>query len=626
MRRDRSLGGNGGAADVDTVADHAAGVDLGTVAEGGGALAQNNRNRVTRGVQRKRCACDAVGHGVAVHRGGIQHIRQIAGWRVNHHRVAERQQTFVVDLHGVKNDVANAQAGRGCVRDDDCGFFDQRHRKRQHRRAGINVRIARLRRVRILAPRRRDQRAVHGEYPHARLILARIEYFLGLQRRHREIGVVILNNAAVRVGQRTGVVALIIDIKLCSGQRRDPDRTAVDRAIGAARPPADGRFRGQGTLRHQGEAPVVRGVRSVVRRHRAERVKILSARAHEARPGTNRHLKLINTVGPRHGKAARTHLRVVVDGDGADPGVVEINIGRLRTTRRRTHRGVIRTAPRRGRIQGEPVARIARTHMADEKVGLDGLRGRDAPALQDATVHQIRFALVQDDRGRAHAGAVRINRHRRVVLRRHDEHADVFEEVVCQVLADRADVIRPVINRGQHTDRPGEHRPRRNRPARPRNDQRLVRRHPVAGVPQNRGRIARQRHVVRQREHRAGRQSQRIVREPRRDAMRVVAVAPDLRRRLRRIAQVGFVAVFPLIVIDHRAAARYHDGKRRGDRRTRAADDGGIGLVNLLFRHRQIEFLHQIHRPRRRRQTEPRANQHQRRVKQRLKTTLHLHN
>ena len=168
------------------------------------------------------------------------------------------------------------------------------------------------------------------------------------------------------------------------------------------------------------------------------------------------------------------------------------------------------------------------------QIRLHRLGGRDAPAFLDAAVDQIGFALVQHDVRRADAVAVRINRHRRVVLRRHDEHADVFEQIVGQVLADRADVIRPVIHRGQHTDRAGEHRPGRNRPARAGNDQRLVRRDAVARVPQNLRRIARQRHVVRQRDDRAGRQAQRIVREPRRNAVRVVAVAPDLRRRLRR--------------------------------------------------------------------------------------------
>ena len=89
-------------------------------------------------------------------------------------------------------------------------------------------------------------------------------------------------------------------------------------------------------------------------------------------------------------------------------------------------------------------------------------------------------------------------------------------------------------------------------------------------IPQNRRRIARQRHVVCQRDDRAGRQAQRIMREPRRNAVRIVAVAPDLRRRLGRVADVGLVAVLPLVVINHRPVAGDDDGKGRGNRRAGA--------------------------------------------------------
>ena len=349
------------------------------------------------------------------------------------------------------------------------------------------------------------------------------------------------------------MVALVIHIERGVRQRRDPDRAAVHRAVRAARCPTHVRLRRQRPLRHQRETPVVSRVRRIVRSHRAEGVKILPARVRKTGSGANGHLKLINPVRARHGEAAGTGFGIVINRNGVGARIVKINVGRLRTAGRRGHWRVVGTAPCRHRIQREPVAGIARPHMANNNVGLNRLGRRDPATHHDATVDQIGFALVQDNVRRAHAGAERINRHRRVVLRRHNEQANVFEEIVRQVLADRADVIRPVVNGGQHTDRPGEHRPRRGRPAGTGNDQRLVRRDAVARVPQKLRGIARQRHHIGQRDDRAIGQPQRIVCKSRRNAMRVVAVTPDLRRGLRRIAQVSFVTVLPLVVINHRA-------------------------------------------------------------------------
>ena len=168
--------------------------------------------------------------------GGIGNISQIRGRGVKHQGITERQQTIIIYLNCVLNGVANAQAGGRHISNDDSGFFQHRHWKWQHGRASINIGIACLRRIGVLAPGRGDQRAVHGVNFHARLVFARIENLQGLQRGHGEIRVVFV---AVRVGQRAVCVAMVIYINRGVRQRRDPNRTAIHSAVRAARRPAN---------------------------------------------------------------------------------------------------------------------------------------------------------------------------------------------------------------------------------------------------------------------------------------------------------------------------------------------------------------------------------------------------
>ena len=122
--------------------------------------------------------------------------------------------------------------------------------------------------------------------------------------------------------------------------------------------------------------------------------------------------------------------------------------------------------------------------MADNQMRLHGLAGSDSPTLENAAIDKIGLTLIQNNVRRAHAVAIRVQRHRRVILRGHDRHADIFEEIdVRLILADGADVIRPVIHCGEHAHGTAKYRPRRNRPARMRNNERLRRGDAIPGIP-----------------------------------------------------------------------------------------------------------------------------------------------
>ena len=369
-------------------------------------MAQNNWNGISRTRQRKIRHPDIIGNSHTVQRGGVGDVTQISRRRVNHHRIAQRQQTLVINLHRVGKNVVQTQTGRWCIRHKGHGFNQSRHRKRNHRCARVNVGIARRSRVRIFAPRTGNQRAVHRKNPHACLIFTRVKNFQRLQRRNREIRVVVLYDSIICVAQRPSVVALVIHIQRRVRQCRNPNGTAIHRAVRTARSPTDGRFSGQTTLGHKRKTPVVGSIRRVVRGHRAERIKILRVRSGKIRTRTDRHLKLINSICSRHGNTAGTNFRGVSNGYRVGIRIVEVNVSWLRNGRRRTDGRVVGTTPLGRWIQRKPVSGITRTDMTDDEVGLNTLGSRNPPANHDAAVDQIRFALIQNNIGRANTRAI----------------------------------------------------------------------------------------------------------------------------------------------------------------------------------------------------------------------------
>ena len=169
--------------------------------------------------------------------------------------------------------------------------------------------------------------------------------------------------------------------------------------------------------------------------------------------------------------------------------------------------------------------------MTDDQIGLHRLARHNACAGLNTAVDEIGFALIQSYSHRRHrTRAVRVNRYRSSILRCHDEQPDVFEQVVGQVLTNRADVICAVINRGKDTDGAGEDWPRTDGPTRMSNHDSFGRSDPVASVIQEGGRVTRQGHGIGERDDGAGRQSKGVVGKSWRYAVGVIAITPDLGR------------------------------------------------------------------------------------------------
>ena len=287
---------------------------------------------------------------------------------------------------------------------------------------------------------------------------------------------------AVGIGERAAVIALVVHVNARIGQRRHPGGTPVHRPIRAAGAPAHVGFGGQRPFRDECETPVVGRVGGGIGADGANGKKVLPVCSGETRARPGGHLELKHAVARGHRKAARPDFRVVIDGDGVGIGVEEIDVGGI-AVRRGANGRIVSVVPGLDRIQREPVAGIAGADVADDEVGLHGLCGRDAPALLDAAVDQVGFALIQHHGRGAHAVAVRIDGQKGVVLRGHHDHPDIFEQAVRHVLSHRADVVRSVIQRGQNPDRPGKHRSGVHRPRGARNHQRLGRGNVVAGIP-----------------------------------------------------------------------------------------------------------------------------------------------
>ena len=413
---------------------------------------------------------------------------------------------------------------------------------------------------------------------------------------------------AARVGERAQLVAVVIHIDARRRHGRDPDRAAVLRAVTAARPPGDHSFRRQTILRQQREAPVVGCVGRRARARRGQGEKLLSAGAGETGAGILRHLKLKHTAGARHGKTPAADAGGIVDRNRRRVRVVKVNERGVSVGRGADRRHVTVT-PLVRRIERKPVRRVMRADVADDKIDLHRFCGVDAAALFDAAVDEIRFTAIQGHRERRRcAGTIGVNRHRSSILFRHHHETHVLEQRIRHVLSHRADVARAVINRRSDLNRAGQHRAGGGGPRGARNHQRLGGCHAIPRVEEQVRRVARQGNEIAQREHRARRERGRVVGVTRRDAVGIVPVAPDLRGGLRRVGNVCFVTVLPLIVVNHRSLAGDDHRENRIEGCAHVGLQRGERLSDLRLWHGQVEIVHQRGGAAGRNRTPQRAN------------------
>ena len=387
---------------------------------------------------------------------------------------------------------------------------------------------------------------------------------------------------------------MVVHIDGGVAQRRDPGRAAVLRAVAAAGAPADHCLGRQPLERHEREAPVVGCAVAGLRATSFDDKEVCSAGVLEERAGVLRQLPLQESVaaaGNRQRAAPRT--RGVVDGHRRRVGTIQKGIGLVAVGRRTNSRQVL-AVPERGGPQNIRAGFVRHALVAGHHVHLDRLGARNRGALLDAAVDLIGFAAVQHDaRGCHRAGPVGVDRHRGVVLVGHDQQSDVLEHVVeGDVLAYRHDVVAVVIHGREHFHRACLHRPHILGPAGAGDGDGLVGADAVTGIVEDGGWIARQSHVVAQREHCAGRKAVWVVRETRRNAVGVVAVAPDLRGGLNRMGDVRLVAVLPLVIGDDSAVARDHDRENRRHDVAGGRPDCRESRPDLLLGHGQEELLH----------------------------------
>ena len=82
-------------------------------------------------------------------------------------------------------------------------------------------------------------------------------------------------------------------------------------------------------------------------------------------------------------------------------------------------------------------------------------------------------------------------------------------------------------------------------------------------------------------------------------AVRVVSITPYLSTCLRRVGQINFVSILPLIIKDYRSFTRHHHGIRRVDRRAEVGFNRAVSLQDLGFRHGQVKIVDDLRSRRR---------------------------
>ena len=396
-----------------------------------------------------------------------------------------------------------------------------------------------------------------------------------------------------RIGEKSCAIA-INHINRGGAQGGDPHRAAILGPIGTAGGPTEICLRAQHTGGNEAKPPVVGRVRCGGGIYGAHSVNGRAIRGDETRPGSHRHGELV-VASRRHRHRSDPGFGGRFDVDVRRIGIVKVNVGRI-AVGGGTDRSVIIRAPGTLRIKREPVHRISGVLMANHQIRLHRQRRSDPGTIGDAAVIQIGFALIQYEiRHPCPANSVRaggINGHDRVVLRRLHKHAHIVHQAICHILPDGADVVGAPLRRIQNRYAAGNHRAGGRRPMGAGDHDGLGGANMVAAVILDNGRIARLRHNhIGERDNGPRRQAIRIMRQPRRNTMSIIAITPDLRGGLRRGTRGNFVAVLPLVVINHRAILHHMDGNGGQDARSGASHNCVVGLINLGLRQRHIKIL-----------------------------------
>ena len=173
----------------------------------------------------------------------------------------------------------------------------------------------------------------------------------------------------------------------------------------------------------------------------------------------------------------------------------------------------------------------------------------------------------------------------------------MLEHGICErrrendVLADRENERIPPVRHRTHLDRVCQKRPGSGEPGGAGHHDPERGTEAIATVVENRGRIAWQGHLIAHDDHRACGKGGRIIRVARRFAVGIVAIPPDPAAGLGGIAQIGFIAILP--VVENDAGS----GNRDGDRDDRFRDGVRVGrqnqiiLADLRFRLGHEPFL-----------------------------------
>ena len=176
-----------------------------------------------------------------------------------------------------------------------------------------------------------------------------------------------------------------------------------------------------------------------------------------------------------------------------------------------------------------------------------------------------------------------------------------------EVLADRQDERLAPILHGAHFHRVGQQRTRVGEPRRAGHDNARRGAEAVAAVVEHDRGIARQRHLIAQDDDRSGGERSRVVGVARWFAVGIVAIAPDLRVGLGRIAQIDLVAVLPVVDHDLRSRHGHGDGDDRFGDGAQAGGQHRVVLAQLLLWLRHIPLLRHGQRARRHDRTEQKA-------------------
>ena len=436
----------------------------------------------------------------------------------------------------------------------------------QHGRTHVQIRIAGTRDRGILAPSTRDQRAVLGIDGHPALVIVRVvEEAIGLQRADR-VGI---GRGAAHARARDQITRRILDLEFADigdvidiergiAHRGHPDRTAVGRTchriVVVARTPGDDELVGQVALGDERVTPVVRRVAGGIGIDHADREELGAGGRVEMRC-RRRHQDMARAVGIDRDRKSGLGRGIVLDGDRAAARVVEDHIGRV-GRQRGADRRIVAAGPLLVRRQREPAVFVSGADVARDQIDAYALVSGDFRPGVESAIDKVGLTFVERDRGdvgRRGGIAVPVDGDGRPVLGRDDMRRGVLEQLVgagghgFDVLADRQGIALAGIGRIDHRDRAREHRARRGGPARLGDRYRLGRADLVAAVvidAVGRGRIDR----VAQQDGLAG--IEQVICRSRCGAVGGIAVAPDLRGGLDRVVDVGFIAVFPM-VIDH---------------------------------------------------------------------------